>query len=236
MSILNLIAKLQSSADSFEKNGNTAAALSYAAKVQELLTKHKLSMSEVDTETLNQQDPIGQEIIDPPHIRAGQKAHYWVSTLASVVAIAHYCKAITHIRSTKISFVGRKSDREVAVHIFEYLLYICQLECLREEKKALTKKGFRASFRRAFALTVHKRYQAQMKAPASNETERNALVVSSEKSVVAWIQSNLKTKNNKSSGINNLNFEGLKAGERSGETVKLNRRGIKRGPVSSQIR
>ncbi len=235
MSILNIIAKLHSSADSFEKNGNTAAALVYAAKVQELLTKHKLSMSEVDIETLNQKDPIGQKIVDPPHIRAGQKAQNWVSTLARVVAIAHYCKSITHTRSTKIGFIGRLSDREVAIYMFGYLLYICQLECLREEKKAQAKKGFRSSFRRAFAITVHNRYQERTKTPHPNQADRNALVLSSEKAVTTWVQTNLKTKSSKVPKVNNLNSEGLMAGKRSGDSVELSRPGIKKGPVSLQI-
>src|SRR3990167_5446754 len=122
-SILETLHKLKAKADSLLEVGNQEEAELFAAKVQELLLRHKLTMSDVETAAQDRDDTIEKEI-QPP---ATKGAKWWALELAKVVSEAHFCMRFNNrSQPGAISFVGRKSDREVAIYMFIYLVRTMQ--------------------------------------------------------------------------------------------------------------
>src|SRR5690242_2860592 len=76
--------------------GNTATAANMAARVQEILDKHKLTMSDVELSAQDADDPMGKGWWIPTEHGLPQTNHdfEWQQFLAASVAEAHYCGAL----------------------------------------------------------------------------------------------------------------------------------------------
>lgn len=249
-SLLIKLAKLKAKADSCQAIGNQVEAELFAAKVQELLLAHKLSMADIDTATLDMGDPIQKESVDPPGLEKKRTRTWYSETLAQTVAKAHFCRSLIRSDSSTISFVGRNSDREVAIYIYTYLLRMMtylekderrkfkrlgeqrMMEVVRalergetppsyDEKIQLTE--FTDAFYRGFIEAIDKRYKEQR---AQVADPGNALV-KADGQVVVWIQENLQLRSTSGIPAGGLgNHMGQQAGRRAGEAVDISKRGV----------
>ena len=99
---------------------NPHEAASAAAKAQELLLAHKLSMSELAAAEREAEDPMVNDSRE-----MGMRATKWKLSLAGTVARAYSCRFCfmsgTRDRKAKMFFVGRKNDVEVAWYMYGYL-------------------------------------------------------------------------------------------------------------------
>jgi len=106
--------------------GNLQEAEAFAARVQDLLTAHKLSMSEIDFEERETAEPIDWERVDPSdvHSRTKRFTIRWKVTLANAIGKVNSCRVIKHTgsRGNSFSFVGRTSDRELAKMLYIYMV------------------------------------------------------------------------------------------------------------------
>ena len=106
--------------------GSLAEAESFAAKIQDLLTAHKLSMSEVDFQTREDGEPIDWERVDGSELNVGGRRTktYWRVSIAHAIAKVNSCEVVNDTRSRGMSFffVGRTSDRELAKILYLYLI------------------------------------------------------------------------------------------------------------------
>lgn len=122
--IIEKIRKLQAHAESAHKLGNVEEAQLFAGKVSELLMRHKLEMSDIDTEEHSQDDEIDSTVVDPRDhgYEFASKRIYWQEHLASIVAHYNFCRIMVLPGRNKIFFVGKAEDRAVAIYLFVYLV------------------------------------------------------------------------------------------------------------------
>lgn len=106
--------------------GNREEAEAFAERIATLLTEHKLSMTEVEFEAQDVDDPIGDSDSAPLSDRFEQ----WHHLLATAVATSFYCRAMTMTEEGKPTgafvWIGRTSDRTAAVEMFKYLASLGQ--------------------------------------------------------------------------------------------------------------
>ncbi len=175
--MIDRIQKLLAHAESAKKLGNEEEAQAFAAKVNELLLTHKLSMSAIEIAAQDTDDVMGEEIVR----MGGRKRSQWKEDLASTVARAHFCRILIVTGSDTIWFVGRESDRALAIWVYKYLIeQIDKLgkRGLRRERRAVGNemaKGFMASYVRGFVHQVSSRYyEERRKADAAAKRMSNS--------------------------------------------------------------
>lgn len=168
--LLDRIRKLHAKAESARALGNDAEALAFAAGVQKMLAKYKLNMSELEMQTLDRVEPIGQSTV------AGEgksKRVGWAELLASVVARAHYCRILVLPNSDSLVLVGRPTDRQVAEFVFTTLRRTADENSDRDARAFRRKqratagsttgaaRDFRAAWLDAFVARISERYEAE---------------------------------------------------------------------------
>lgn len=189
MQIIELLKKVIAQEKSEREIGNLAAAETFAAKVQELLTKHKLNMTDVEFAAEEANEPILAECVSSDDLlclNAKTKNDRWHSILISTIADANFCQVICG-KSNRFVIVGRDSDRQVVKMMFTYLAQACVEMARREANSARCKIGFFSgdrrgksaanrvfisSFKTGFALAINTRLQAkrlELKAGAQSQ-------------------------------------------------------------------
>jgi hypothetical protein len=193
--IIDKLQKLLNHERSARTIGNVAEAEAFAAKVAELLFTHKLSMSEVEMEAEEVDEPVAQERVD------GLRAP-WASILAMGVSTASFCKAIRS--QTGFIFIGRPTDRFACVSLFRYLSVLgtslCATELAKYKRSAeyTFEKSFRpgiaktwkACFLRGYANAVYHRLAGERKAlTAQAQSSGTSLVYigKSEAAIAAYV-------------------------------------------------
>lgn len=120
-STIERLRKLIAHEQSARSIGSVAEAETFATRIQEILTRHKLSMSEVDCEREDASNPIGET---SSTIKTAS-LDIWIEILAEAVAISLYCRSIWYSGSgstkARACFVGREADRGTAASLFNYL-------------------------------------------------------------------------------------------------------------------
>lgn len=232
-SILSKIKKLKDSAASYSEMGNEQAAKLYADKVQALLIKNKLSISDVNLAQLEIEDPMNQEDIQLDGV-GGSKRVGWVCQLATIISRAHFCDCFCTTGKPEPTICGRKSDREVALFVFDYLLR----QMIEAEKRAARQteysRGFKTSFYRGFIYSIGVRYEEMMKAAKSKSESDSTALVKASNAATLWMKKNYKTKKVGRRRVA-TNGDSFAAGIRAGNSADLSRRGIKSGG-KSQLR
>jgi hypothetical protein len=136
--ILEKLKKLIAHEQSAREIGSMAEAEAFAAKIQDLLTTHKLDMSEVDFQAREEGEPINWESVDSKYGQknTGLKAH-WRLILARSIAKVNSCEIVNNSRSHGRSFyfVGRTSDRELAKVLYLYLVELGEEICAKASRE-----------------------------------------------------------------------------------------------------
>jgi hypothetical protein len=126
--LLEKIAKLKAHAESAKTIGSEAEAEAFAAKVNAMLLEHKLSMTDVEMVDL-EADPIDIHLVNLrgyPDIKRVRRRVEWQENLAAVIADAHFCRIMVYPSTNYISFVGRKSDAEIAEYMWVTMVRAAQ--------------------------------------------------------------------------------------------------------------
>lgn len=207
--ILDKLYKLKLKMESVRSIGNEEEAQLFAAKIQELLSKYKLEMGDVDFAQLDRTDPVKfQEIMPGEMLTAGikprQKRVTWAEIIADGVAYGHFCKFMVMQGTNVVCFIGRGSESQIAKHMF--LILCATAEKLADEAYGVRWKecaelgnvtrarGFRKSWLLGFAVRIKKRYydlrQMVHFEQASNETALLRLD-NSGLAIEAWVKENL---------------------------------------------
>lgn len=114
------------------KNGATVhEALTAANKAQELIAKYHVTLINTPSEKEN----IGED-----NLKGSRK---WIQCLASIVCQNMSCKLILFAenRKTFLKFVGRETDRKVAIKTFQMLFSVCQRGIAKEKLRAKRSSG-----------------------------------------------------------------------------------------------
>ena len=155
-----------------------------ADKAQELLALYNLSMSDLDTESKDEEFMTDEDL--------ETDSLPWRRHLATMVAKMYFCsyfytfvkrpsltRSCGYVRYDKHSFVGARHNIEVAKMMFKYL--IDTIDRLADEGSSKVTPGerspYRTSFRHACALRlctrIHKRIEAAKAGTAKTETGTN---------------------------------------------------------------
>jgi len=136
--ILEKLKKLIAHEQSARTIGNIHEAEAFASKIQDLLTTHKLSMSEVDFQAREDGEPIDWEPVLSEYGKksTGLKA-YWRLTLARAIAKVNSCEIVNRSRSGGRSFyfIGRTSDRELAKVLYLHLVDLGEDICAKASRE-----------------------------------------------------------------------------------------------------
>jgi hypothetical protein len=189
----NIIDKLQKMLNherSARSIGNTHEAEAFAAKIADMLFTHKLSMSEVEMEQEERNEPVSSERVE------GFKAP-WAEVLASGVSQASFCKVLSGHKS--YIFIGRPSDRSTAISMYRYLATLGKSICDAELAKYKDSEEFAyelafsprigrtwsVSFLRGYANAIYYRLIAERKNLTSQAQSSGTSLVYIDKSKAA---------------------------------------------------
>lgn len=167
--VIDKLQKLINHERSARTVGNIAEAEAFAAKIAELLFAHKLTMSEVEMEAEDRDDPVSEEMIE------GLRAP-WAGVLAMGVSTASFCKALQS--RSGYAFIGRPTDRVACIAMFRYLATMGKhlsesgLRNYKQTDQYAYESSFRpqiartwkASFLRGYASAIYRRLESERKA------------------------------------------------------------------------
>lgn len=172
-----IIAKLVKMRDLSQNAGTKEEAQTAMAILNRLLLKHKLELSDLETIKLETEEPV-----DVQYVYAGEygfevkhKRSKWLEELAEACAEHNFCDTMVMTGSNTQIFVGRKSDREVAIRMFTYLAAVAKelaIEAGRKYEEEFIKtydwspdkgqtRAFHDSFLKGFAHEVDLRLRQE---------------------------------------------------------------------------
>lgn len=220
--VMDLIAKLYRKAESAKELGSLAEAEAFASKVSQLLLEHKLEMSDIDLSEQDKTEPVGAE-----YWRGTKRRRVpWEIELATILARYHFCRIFTPVKSNDILWVGRPSDRQVAMFLFTTLIRELERIQNREYVKIYYRgtdlaAGFREGFRRGALNAISKRLYDLRKSAVTSE---NAIVLVNNADAAVNKYCDQKYRGGKGVKIgfdSNANNHGYAVGQRAGNSVNL---------------
>lgn len=240
--------KLFNHMESAREIGNEAEALAFASKIEEMLVEHKLSMSDIEFAELDDNDPRRRQYVESSEIglKDRQSKIQWQSNLASAVAKAHFCTILVHTGSNMVSFIGRDSDRKVAVYVYGKLARGCEKMAKKEYRKHRREgyhtKGFLTSFRNGFVTAISNRYyeiererRRQMEALGTKGTALVRLSTELAKSE-EWMYANIPgIRHTRSRGRRTTNMAGYNSGVEHGKKADISANAVSGGGSRGQI-
>lgn len=120
--IVEKLKKLIAHEQSSRQIGNVEEAQAFAVRIQQMLAEHKLTMSQVESATIDAADPVGES-------RTTVGNPLWSRVLMDAVARNLYCDMLEQIDvrgKIRLVIVGRDSDRVAALELFRYLVSIAK--------------------------------------------------------------------------------------------------------------
>lgn len=236
--IIEKIAKLKAHAESAQSIGNSEEAAAFAAAMQRLMDNYNLNMTEVELHNLNQTDPVVEVMYDAERwskfgFKECNHRQSWSELLGGVVAQGYHCKVLLY-RGNRLSFIGRRSDAEIAEYLFLTLRRLAiqlvqrartvhMIKAVDSGNYADMMKNFKSSFLLGFVMAISTRLREQQAQTLSEHKDNPGALVrlNSADGEVAKYLSNLKLTKSRSLRLPQPNNSAWKAGHEAGETVSL---------------
>lgn len=185
--ILATLAKLIAHEKSARLIGSIAEAETFAAKIQELMFRHKLEMTDVEYAEEEKNEPVLAEFMTEEELtgkgRHSQTNQSWVGILMAACAKANFCRAIgSRGKGNSYTVFGRLSDRTAAKALFMYLYqacletapelsrqYMCSEQYVQDRARdygysseATFKRRYTSGFKLGFATGISNRLRSQV--------------------------------------------------------------------------
>jgi hypothetical protein len=163
--VLDLIEKLRAKEFSLRTIGGEAMlneAAACAAKIAEVMLKHKIDMTEVERQEVRESSPIEREVYeyDGTEEYRARSRQAWEIALCNAVARAHDCRAV----AVQVFRILRREITEA-----------CTMGYRSARRQGLVTRGYIASFFIAATSTIARRY-AEMKEVVVSANMATALV------------------------------------------------------------
>ncbi len=172
--LLDRIKKLQSLAGN---NPSESEAIAAAAKVQELLLEHNLSMADVDGHEVGETaEKVGKARYTIPN--ADELTITWKSYLYHGIAKNNFCNSLSHRGTLNISIVGKPSNVIAVCYLADVLINQIERLAAKEAKSVLRNK---ALFQREYCFGAAQRIVARLR----EARERSTASVTSQALVLA---------------------------------------------------
>jgi hypothetical protein len=235
--IVDLLQKLITHERSAREIGSVAEAETFAAKIQTMLTQHKLSMSEVEYEAQEKLDPIDSEFVR--HGEFGLKdgpRENWLAILSHAVAQSFFCRTFYyHGCPQTMIFVGRDSDRKAAIAMYSYLCGLAVALCEKEfllykasdafEPNPAASRIWKKSFKLGFVSAIGNRLRTTRVAiESTSSTQGMILIRRDEVAINDWMTQRRLNPRMKSSAPSGYNSGAAGLGQRHGSQVSLKAR------------
>jgi hypothetical protein len=151
--ILDKLQKIKNMAEGAKAIGNEAEAQAFAAMLQQLMLKHKLSMTDIQYAAEMKDEPIVEQraprmykgnkqvYVEFPDVEVVKRRRLWAEELAMVIAEAYASRILVTEGWSMITFVGHKSNVQIAEYLFLTLLRSA------DKMSNTAAKSFRAKYR-----------------------------------------------------------------------------------------
>lgn len=136
--LMDKLRKLIAHEKSAREIGSLAEAEAFASKIQELMDEYKIGMSDVEFADREATEPIDfSDYSGPKGWKGGSgRRQYWTMSLARAIANANECQVVCG-HGNRFCFVGRTSNREFCVVLFQYFFELggelCEKACERNK-------------------------------------------------------------------------------------------------------
>lgn len=173
--ILEKLKKLKAHAESAEKIGSTQEAEAFAAMFQQLLIKHKVSMTDLEVDAEEAEEPVDRFDLDWQDVKIRGTRIAWIERLAGIVARAYFCQILVWPNSSRITLVGRQSDAAVAEFMIVTLTRLAEKLAKKEfgviyRQNRFAAHGFKDSFLRSFIIRLDERLREERGAATKEST------------------------------------------------------------------
>jgi hypothetical protein len=259
--LLDKLSKIKNHMESAKEIGNEAEAQAFATMLQNLLIKHKLEMTDVEYANHTKEEPIeevsfggfvtrvdGKRVYEKyPDLEVKRRRVEWMERLAGVLARAHSCEILISPGSSRIWFVGQKSNVQVVDYLYatmlrtaekladkEYVRYFYQC---RDEGDVTRARGFRPSFLEGFVSRLFQRFEEEKRKMYGDSTGV-ALVRVNKEALAVRNYLDQKKGGKKAAGLNgsnNFNREGWKRGQATADGLNLRANAVREGQPNRQI-
>jgi hypothetical protein len=213
MQILDTLQKLITHEQSARAIGNEAEASAFAAKIQSLLFRHNLSMSDIRV-TEEREESVDESLIDA--------RDRWRAVLLGGVAKSMFCRTLK--AGTVRHIVGTETNRTAAISLYNFLASTGH--GLAQE--AFRDRSLRNSYLLGFASAIYRRLENEAKALTSQASQTgNALVYvqKNESALTGFIESKYgRIQNARKSRPSRVNSSAYAAGQAQGNRVSLSAR------------
>lgn len=249
--VVDKLAKLKAMAESAERIGNEAEAQAFAEKFQRMLLEHKIDVTEVDLAQEEAAEPVTEHWIDYgkyPDVPLKSARSEWTARLAHIVSKAHFCSFLVYRGSSRISFIGRKSDAAVAEYAF-ITLYRATLElskreharfayeCYKHDGHCANARGFKESFIVSFITRLAQRYADVRDQVASSSSTALVRVNRAEAAVIEYVNAKdekgkpkIKTIKTIVRHRGDVNVEGHRRGRAAADRINLDGKAVTAAP------
>jgi hypothetical protein len=169
--MIDKLKKLLAHEQSARSIGNMAEAEAFAAKIQELLFAHKLTMSDIEIADEEANEPVDQECVEAEH---------WSGVLAMGCASAAFCKILKSGKA--LVFIGRASNRAGCIAMFQYLANMGASIARKEMNayKLTADYEYKVRMRPRFAATWKRSWLAGYANAIYTRLERERLVLTAQ--------------------------------------------------------
>lgn len=195
-----------------------------AAKAQALLFEHNLTMAQVESA----KGPEAGESIDK-HIydmmEGKDSSMQWRKVLLHIVTKYNFCKMISNLDGLhrRTAIVGKKSNVEVAIFIYEHLQReIHTMAKAYQKLQTQNKSIFYTSFCAGAIVTMKERLKAQQETQMAANAQSNALVVVAGQQVARVFEQHFPHVA-KGRGVTPRRADGFELGKREAHGISLNR-------------
>lgn len=235
--------------------GSLAEAANAAVLIQELLTKYKLELSNVERAAEEESNPMTSATLFPSDygftFRESKKGEegtarvQWAEMLADAVALAYFCQCLVALDSNILWLVGRSTDVDIAQGVFYRLartaLALCERD--REAAKKRAQRGnyiwigndaFRRSFLFGFADAIKRRLEAKRAELDAQAGQSTALIVT-RGAVTKYVEETIQPKQTDSLETPELDFEALKLGMIRGHEANIEGADLTQAPENKQL-
>lgn len=191
----------------FREIGNTKAAETYAAKIQELLIKYKFELSEIEDYEEDKTNPLLYKVLTPEKWGEAVKPGRTETTedLAKIIAENFFCRLLVYIDNNALIFVGREMDVKIATYVFIVVmrtgLATCEIELFKLSDNPIYRPGisirdftddYRYSFFCGYNGAISRRLENQKTKLQLESSTGGAALVRFQKEVDDFVNKELK--------------------------------------------
>lgn len=276
--VMRKLAKIKALKESAESIGSEGEAMAAAAMLNELLLRHKLEMTDIQWEQEIKEEPVeaypvgggvkcgGREsdwkntYKDYPDVEVKKKRIQWSEDLARMISRAYGCQWLLNTGSSRITFVGRKSNVAVVEYMYITMYRVVEAlswkeyktarnkvkwESIKEYPKAMQSKvkvdyseleGYRNAWINGFVNRVREMLNDMREKEQADTSAGTALMrIDKDKQAVALYMNRYKNGAPMLNGRSSWNEAGQKAGRAKANEVGITARGMNKSVANKQI-